>query len=515
MSVYRAANVRLTEDVRPELADVCLPGPDESVLGQYARMRPQLDAFHAFDKAHIVMLHARQLLSRADAGAMLAALRRIEAGDGAEATRAATAEHMHSGEAILMAELGRDVAGRLHLGRSSGDLLTVSFRYTLRARLLTTIDRTDTLRAVVLRLAGGHVETTMPGCTHLQHAQPGTFAHYLLGHASALERDAARLREFFARLNTSPAGAAILNGSEFPLDREHTARLLGFDGLALNTRDAVWGRDLETEAHTVLLLLAGTVNRLAEDLMLWSAPEFGFVECADGFCGTSSIMPQKKNPNALECLKGIVATVTGHLVSTAMIHKNPSTVPVFEWVRSLSDAWRGYDEVNGALPLLSAVLDSLIIHRERMAAAAGRHWATATDLAAAMVREAGLTWRAAHQVTGVVVRMAIEQGVPPERLDSALLDRAAVQQLGRPLQLSDALIRQALDPWQSVLRHRMPGGPAPERVREALAGHLDQWQRDRDWAEAARQRISAAAATLEREIDAIVQSDPADKATAH
>ena len=505
MSVYRAANIRLAEGVRPELAEVCLPGPDESVLGRYARMGPQLAAFHAFDKAHLVMLCEEGLLPAVDARAMLGVLRDIEGGD-AVAARAATAEHMHSGEAILTESLGAEVAGRLHLGRSSGDLLTVSFRFTLRERLLLLAKGLNALRHAVLKLAREHTETVMPGYTHLQHAQPDTFAHYLLAHASAFDRDAERVRQYYARLNLSPAGAAILNGSEFALNRDRTAALLGFDGLALNTRDAVWGRDLETEAHTVTLLLAGNFNRLAEDLMLWSAPEFGLVECADGFCGTSSIMPQKKNPNALECLKGVVATVTGHLVSTAMVHKNPSTVPVFEWVRSMSDAWRSYDEMNGALPLMAAVLRTLTVHRERMAHSAGQHWATATDLAAALVREAGLTWRAAHQVTGIVVRLAIEEGVTPAQLDSALLDRAAVQQLGRPLGLDAASLRNALDPAASVRRHRLPGGPAPERVLEALAQHDACLHTDEAWTSVARQRVDAAATQLEQAIDGVLQA---------
>ena len=505
MSVYRSANIRLTDGVRPELAEVCLPGPDESVLGQYARMGPQLDAFHAFDKAHLVMLLEAGLLPAGDARAMLQVLRGLEA-SGATAARAATAEHMHSGEAILTDTLGTEVAGKLHLGRSSGDLLTVSFRFTLRARLLRMADELNALRRVILELAREHLDTVMPGSTHLQHAQPGTFAHYLLAYASAFDRDAERVRQYFERLNLSPAGAAILNGSEFPLNRARVASLLGFDGLALNTRDAVWGRDLETEAHTVALLLAGNFNRLAEDLMLWSAPEFGWVECADGFCGTSSIMPQKKNPNALECLKGVVATMTGHLVSTAMVHKNPSAVPVFEWVRSMSDAWRGYDEINSALPLMRAVMQSLAVHPERMAHSASRHWATATDLASALVKHAGLPWRAAHQVTGIAVRLAMEQGVHPHQVDAALVAHAAQRHLGRPLQLSDTQIREALDPQASVERHRMPGRPARDRVMEALDLHAECLASDETWSEQVHRRIDDAAARLESAIDAALEA---------
>ena len=503
MSVYRAANIRLSEGIRPELADVCLPGPDETVLGRYARMAPQLEAFHAFDKAHIVMLQEENLLPLDDARAMLAVLRSVQA-QGTVAVRHATAEHMHSGETLLTEVLGAEVAGKVHLGRSSGDLLTVSFRFTLRDKLMQMADGLNSLRQAVLALAREHVHTVMPGHTHLQHAQPDTFAHYLLAYASAFDRDAQRVRQFHARLNLSPAGAAILNGSEFALNRERVADLLGFDGLALNTRDAVWGRDLEIETHAIAVLLAGNFNRLAEDLMLWSSPEFGLVECADGFCGTSSIMPQKKNPNALECLKGVVATATGYLVSTAMVHKNPSTAPVFEWVRSMSDAWRSYDEMNSALPLMGAVLQNLTVHGDRMEHSAGRHWATATDLAAALVRHAGLPWRAAHQVTGIAVRLAVQSGITPDGLTPALVDQAAQQHLGRPLQLPADVIRTALDPRASVARHALPGGPAPDRVTEALALHARDLTADEAWAASARRRTQDAAARLEAAIATVL-----------
>lgn len=505
MSVYRAANVRLSEAVRPELAEVCLPGPDESVLGQYARMRPQLQAFHAFDKAHIVMLAEAGLLPCEDAGAMLRVLRDIEGQDGgAVAARAATEEHMHSGEALLTGALGREIAGKMHLGRSSGDLLAVSFRYTLRDKLLRIAGQLNELRRAVHELAGQHLHTVMPGSTHLQHAQPDTFGHYLLAWASAFERDAQRVRQYHARLNLSPAGAAILNGSEFALNRERTARLLGFDGLALNTRDAVWGRDLEIEAHTLTVLLAGNFNRLAEDLMLWSSPEFGLVECADGFCGTSSIMPQKKNPNALECLKGTVAICTGHLVSTAMVHKNPSTVPVFEWVRSMSDAWRGYDEMASALPLMTAVLQSLSVHEERMRERAGAFWATATDLAAAIVKHAGLPWRAAHQITGITVRLALDAGLSPEQIDSAFVDRAARTHSGQNIGLPPEVLASAMDPSASVERHDMPGGPAAARVGEALAMHEAVLAGDEQWLEGSLERLRQARVALEQGIDALL-----------
>lgn len=506
MSVYRAANIRLTETVHPQLAATCLPGPDASILGRYAQMRPQLAAFHAFDKAHVVMLTEQGLLSRQDAAAMLRVFRRLEA-DGAEAVRAATAENMHSGEALLREALGPDISGKLHLGRSSGDLLAVSFRMTLRDRLLTLMAQLSGLRQDMIDLAQRHAQTVMPGYTHLQHAQPLTFGHYLLSMLSGFDRDMERLRAFYARLNQSPAGAAILVGSAFALDRHRTADLLGFDALALNTRDAIWGRDLEIEAHALATILAGNINRLAEDLMLWSAPEYGMVECADGLCGTSSIMPQKKNPNGLEHLKGLVATASGLLVSAVVVNKNPSAVPVFEWIRALSDHWRSYDELIDGLPLMRAVLQSLRVHDARMQTLAGLHGATITDLAGLMVQAGQLSWRDAHQIAGIAVRLALEAGRSPADIDADMLDRAATTFHGQPLGLPAQDIANALDARASVARQQLPGGPAPARMAEALAQHAASLASDDGWLTLAVQRQADAATRLETAIDVLLQGE--------
>lgn len=506
MSVYRDANIRLSETVHPQLTATCLPGPDESVLGQYARMRPQLAAFHAFDKAHIVMLAEQRLLDRADAAAMLRVFRDMEQSDPIE-IRAATSENMHSGEALLVQALGKEIAGKLHLGRSSGDLLAVSFRMTLRARLLDLLEELGGLRKDLVQLARRHVDTIMPGYTHLQHAQPLTFGHYLLSMLSGFDRDMERFRAFYARLNQSPAGAAILVGSAFPLDRHRTAKLLGFDGLALNTRDAVWGRDLEIEAHALATILAGNVNRLAEDLMLWSAPEYGMVECADGLCGTSSIMPQKKNPNGLEHLKGLVATSSGLLVSAVVVNKNPSTAPVFEWIRALSDHWRSYDELISGLPLMRAVLQTLVVHGERMETLAGSHGSTITDLAALIVEQAGRSWRNAHQIAGIAVRLALEAGKTPSAIDAEILERASGLLDGRTLGLPMSAIANALDARASVSRQQLPGGPSAARMAEALALHEASLDADTAWLSSTLQSQADAAQELESAIDGLLADD--------
>ena len=192
-------------------------------------------------------------------------------------------------------------------------------------------------------------------------------------------------------------------------------------------------------------------------------------------------------------------------MSTLMVHKNPSSVPVFDWVRSMTDAWRNYDEIAAALKLMAAVLSDIKVHGDRMMAASTRHWATATDLAAVMVRHADIPWRAAHQITGITVRLAIERGIAPLDLKSELIDEAAVQHFGKPLMLPQELVVEALDPRSSVQRQKGPGGPARERVIEALDLHEAALAKDLAWHQLTAARVATGAKTLELGIDAMLE----------
>lgn len=503
MSIYRGENIRLKKETSQNLINTCYPGPDESYQGRYARMRPQLVYFHAFDKAHLTMLVEKGLVPVEDAKKMFKVFRELEKGSVEEA-RAATNEHMHSGEAILTERLGKEIGGKVHLGRSSGDLLTVSYRMGMRNKVLALSEQFNKMREAILKLAEENLETVIPGYTHMQHAQPQTFAHYLSFWESAFDRDLERFRQFYKRLNMSPAGAAVIVGSDFDLDRERTRELLGFDEINLNTLDSIYGRDLELEAHTIITLMTATLGRLAEDLLLWSSSEFGMVEIDDGLCGTSSIMPQKKNAYGVEYLKGVVGTCLGYLVESVTIYKNPPTATTFEWIRNLTDAWRSYDEVTIALPLMTETLETLTLNKELMKERAGKYWDTATDLAGAIVREGNTPWRFAHQVTGVVVRMAIDAGLEPSQIDSALVDKAAEFIGGKPLKLDEEVVRRAMDPVHSVLNHKMPGGPAPQRVKEMLNIHHKKLNDDIAWVAECRSKLNEAAKKLEKAIDTII-----------
>lgn len=503
-TLYRDVNIRLTQPESQNLINTTEPGPDESYRGKYACYGERLEAFHAFDKAHLVMLYGKGYVPLADTQAMLKVFREMDEEGTVREKRAEHRARLHAGEAILTERLGREVAGKLHLGRSSGDLTAVGNIYTVLRRQLVLLNSLNKLRESLIRMAEENLDTVMPGYTHGQHAQPFTFGHYIMSMLCAFERDFQRITQFYDRFNVSPAGAAILVGSDFDLDMQKTCELLGFDRVADNTLDAIWERDWHLEAYTAILGVTMTIDRMCEDLFLWSSSECGFVEFDDSHCGTSSIMPQKKNCYSVQYLKSLCGTTLGALVENAIVYKAQTGAPVMEGQRIMDDFFYTYDEVETGIRLWTEAMDTLTVHKDRMKEFAGKYWATATDLAGAMVRELGLPWRVAHQITGATVRLAIEKGQTPDTVDTATVDEAANIVLGHGIGMTDGQIRDALDPLNSVLRHNMHGGPAPERTGEELLLHRQRLAADNAWIAAAKAKHEAAAQLLEKEIDAIL-----------
>jgi argininosuccinate lyase len=292
-----------------------------------------------------------------------------------------------------------------------------------------------------------------------QHA----LGHYCLSFAFPVTRNLERGLQAYARTNQSPAGAGILTGSGYPIDRRRTAELLGFDGVLPNTRDAVWSEDHTLDATMVAVQAITNVSRLAQDLELWATYEFGMVELADRHSSTSSIMPQKKNPYALEYLRSLGGAVHGGLMSTLSILKAPS-----EEIDFLFFQPRLYEligQVARGCTLLARVLDGLVVHRERMAELAGASFTQATDLADIIGLEHDLAFRTAHRIVGTLVRLASERHLTPRDVTPALLDEAAEQVIQRPLGWSAAQLQALLDPAVLVARRQLVGGPAPDQVR--------------------------------------------------
>jgi len=491
---FRTPGIRLSEEMLP-------------ILGKLysSRTQPMQPALHAFDKAHAVMLVEEGLLARDAGAAILRALREMEKGGVAE-VRAKVGGGLHSGEQYLIRELGEEIGGRLHLARSSGDLSSVAINVLEREHLLRVMRGVNRLRRVLLDLARQHTDSILPGYSFGQHAQPMTLAHLLLSWVATLARDFERLHGAFRRVNLSPAGAAIMVGSDFTVNRARTAELLGFDGVHENCADAILEltTDDSLEVPMALAILYHSLAKWADDLILWSTSEFHFVDIPDRFCNTSSIMMQKKNVIGPAEVKGGSSEALGCVVTSYHALKGPTGLPVQERYYALEQLWRVSEGCVRDLGWFCELLPALGIRKEHMREEAWRHWATATDLAGALVRVRDLPWRTAHQIVGIVVRLAEERGLGPGDVTPALLDEAARLYHGQPAGLDAAAIRDALDPGRFVAARTVRGGPAPAESLRQAALFETALVADDGTVAGIDARIADAGRKLEAAIDAIV-----------
>lgn len=409
-------------------------------------------------------------------------------------------------ERHIVQTLGPEIGGRLHTGRSRNDLHVTSWRLALRERLLALIEALDRVRARLLDLARAHVDTVMPGYTHTQHAQPITFGYYALSAADLMARDHARLRHALSTCDRCPLGSGALSTTGFPIDREMTRDLLGFADLVEVGYDGVSARDDVHEAMAALAVMMTGLSRIATDLQTWNTMEYGFIELADAYSSVSSIMPQKKNPQALEHIKTIAAIATGTLQTVLACSKNTSLADVNDGVTGLNvPALDAIERATLALNVAEGTLATLSVRKDAMLRSAEIGFGTATELADLIVRETGLSFRMAHNVVGRVVRETIEAGRTAMDITSADLDAAAQALFGRKLGISQAATREALDPAQNVRARIVTGGPSPERMADMLARRLADLDRDRQDVDAVRRRVAAATAELEQRVESLVR----------
>ncbi|MGE3960093.1 MAG: lyase family protein [Dehalococcoidia bacterium] len=485
----RGVGIRMTEPLMPGMG------------GAYGETDPELlEAYHLFDKAHLVMLGEEELIPRAAVVEMLRAIREMEQA-GTIATRNQVGGGMHSGEQYLVRRLGYDVGGRIHLGRSTGDFGAVARRVRERARLVELGAAVNTLREALLATAEETLDVVMPGHTGTQHAQPTTLGHQLLAWVAILERHFDRALEAFARVNQSPAGAAILTGSSFAVDRQRTAELMGFDGVMRNTVDAIQGHDDELDALGVAVSLNVCLARWANDINFWSTSEAGYVRVPDRFCGTSSIMAQKRNPAMLPAMRTAAADAAGAYAAVAAGLNAMSGDFGGDGGSALHQS---FANARRGCAWLAELVPALEVNRPRMLDLAGAHWAQATDVAAALVEERGWPWRVAHQVTAILVRLSEERGIAPRDVTPALLDEAAETYLGAAVGLSEDVLRDALDPARFVQRRTLYGGPAATAAGEELAEHRERLAADRARQSAVEERLQRADRLLELAIDALI-----------
>ena len=384
-------------------------------------------------QAHVVMLHDCGIVGRDHAARILGALDRIgrrdyralagRAGGGG----AGAAEDIHElVESLVVAEAGAEAGGRMHTARSRNDQVAADMRMKVRDDAMGIMELIVEAAGALVRLAEGHTRTAMPLYTHLQQAQAGTLSHYLLAHADALLRDHGRFAGAFARANLCPLGAGPVGGTRLPIDREKTASLLGFDGLVENSIDATSSRDFAAEFASAAAVMTANASRLAEDLVMWSSSEFGFIELSDRFASPSSVMPQKKNPDVLELVRGKAASTIGGLVAVLGAIKGLPTGYGRDLQEIKPHVWAASRAAAGTLSVMAGAIGSVSVNRAAMRRAAGgsRGYLTALDVADRLV-EGGVAFRAAHGIAGRLVQAADAAGVPLARLGPADIKRAA------------------------------------------------------------------------------------------
>ena len=415
--------------------------------------------------AHVAMLAATGVVEDEEAEAiregLLTVLSEIKAGS---LKFSAALEDIHMNVEVRLRELIGPVAGKLHTARSRNDQVALDFRMWVRAQCDEAIGGITALMRALVAQADAGADWVMPGFTHLQTAQPVTWGHHMLAYVEMLARDQARFEDAWARMNTSPLGAAALAGTGFPIDRDMTAKTLGFDRPMANSLDAVSDRDFALEYLSAATICAMHLSRLSEELVIWSSAQFRFVLMSDRFSTGSSIMPQKKNPDAAELIRAKIARIMGAQVALTMVMKGLPLTYSKDMQEDKEQVFDAADNLMISLAAMTGMISDLTPQRDNLRAAAASGFSTATDLADWLVREAGLAFRDAHHVTGALVKRAEGKGV--DLPDLSLEEMQAVHS-NITQGVFDVLTVEA-----STLSRRSFGGTSPERVREQVAA----WQ---------------------------------------
>ena len=415
----------------------------------------------AGSKAHAAMLKTQGVITAQDEAAIQGGLDQIHSEiEGGTFPFRDQYEDIHMNVEARLAELIGPASGRLHTARSRNDQVALDFRMWVRSAVDRTRRQIVGLQSALLERAEAEAETMMPGFTHLQPAQPVTFGHHLMAYVEMFGRDASRFADARRRMNECPLGAAALAGSPFPIDRFATAAALGFDRPTGNSLDSVSDRDFAMEALSAASITAIHLSRMAEEIVIWVTPQFGFISLTDAFTTGSSIMPQKRNPDAAELTRAKTGRILGALTSLTMVMKGlplayskdmqEDKVPVFE----------AFDALDLALAAMTGMVRDLTPNRARMAAAAGSGFSTATDLADWLVRTLNIPFRQAHHVTGAAVKRAEQLGVDLPELP--LSELQAIEP-----GITDK-VYQVLTPERSAASRVSYGGTAPSEVRRQV-----------------------------------------------
>lgn len=417
-------------------------------------------------RAHTLMLAEEEIISKEDANQIIKGIKKVEK----YAENDPKLVGYMSTETALINEIG-DLGGKMHIGRSRNDLGHTQRRIYYRDQINRVIESIIEFRERLLYTTETNLDTIMPGYTHWRQAQPISLAHYLMGHVEAAGRSVQRLEDIYKRTNISPLGSAAFAGTGWPVNRYRTMMLLGFDGLLENSHDGVATIDYYMELSAALAIHMSNLSRLAEDLQIWSSDEFKLIDLNEAYAGTSSIMPQKKNPLILEQVKSYTAECIGAMVSVFTSMKGTSYTNIVD--RTMLEPVI-IDTVVGSTNVMSGVVQTLVPLKDNMRQRLREGFSTMTDLADTLVKVHDLSFRQAHDIIVYVTIEALKEGKKAEDITPEMITHASEQVLKRPLTITYDLLKQAIDPVLNVKRRKVIGGPAPESVQKMIQNQRKQ-----------------------------------------
>jgi len=442
-----------------------------------------LDSMLDVSLAHLIMLVDQQIISVPTAKMIVEAINKIKINGPDILQIDPKLEDLYFNiEAFIINEVGIKVGGQLHTARSRNDLVATLTRITSRNYILQIAASLMELRYAILNLAENNVEVVMPGYTHLQPAEPITFAHYLSAILHVLDRGFKRLQNAYERMNQCPLGAGALATTSFAIDRERTSKLLGFDKIIENSLDAVASRDYVLEILSSLHILINELSRFSQDLYFWSSYDISLIEIDDSVAICSSIMPQKKNPVILEHIKSKAAHIQGAYVSASSSMKNTQ----YSHCRDISSEclkyyWTSLEDVEATLKLLTVTVNTLKVNKEKMYEHVTRDFSTVTELVNILVRQEAISFREAHSLVAEIVVMAIEKDISADQIPQEMLELVFFKVVGRHINLPIESFKSALDPLLNVQSKKVLAGPSSKSVLKQLTDQKEHMSIDANW----------------------------------
>jgi argininosuccinate lyase len=471
-----------------------------------------LEPLLAIERAHTLMLAGQKIIPQESAAICLRGLERLDAEQIKRESYDPDVEDLYFYIEKKLIELcGAEHAGRMRTARSRNDVDMTMYRMVLRARTLAVLQSLLVLREVMVNLAWDHRASLITAYTHQQPAQPTTLGHYLMASVEWMERDARRLQAAYSNLNRSPLGACAITGTGFPIDRDYTGALLGFEGLELNTFGAIASVDYLTEVCSTLMVSMVNLGRFTQDLLLWSTAEFAYLTLSDAFVQVSSIMPQKRNPVALEHVRILASrALTQAQGVLTSLHNTP-----FADMNDAEDglqptAYSAFDDAARALDLAAGLLETARFDTELMEERAHSNFLTVTELADVLVRSSGISFRTAHEIVSMAVKQAGHRdgsSDPQTIIDG--VERAYPQVTGKAMGIAQQLLHRALDPRHFVDVRKTPGGPCAEVLAQAISAAREKLAADRSWMQTAAAHVEQAQQRLEEQTKAFLASTPA------